>query len=79
MITLKSIYKDGSERVFEVKNFGYRATQNRIDAVDCDCEPLTIYLNDDSVAAVYAMNSAGSTVGKYFYFDSAANRADYTA
>lgn len=79
MITLKAIHKDGSEQVFEVKNFGHRAMQNRIDAVDCDREPFSIYLNDDSVAVVYAMNSAGSTIGKYFYFDSAVNRADYTS
>ena len=76
MITLKSIYKDGSEQVFEVKNFSYRATQNRIDAVDCDCEPLTIYLNDDSVAIVYAMNSRGATIGKYSLIESVGLR-DY--
>lgn len=76
MITLKAIHKDGSEQVFEVKNFGHRAKQNRIDAVDCDREPFSIYLNDDSVVVVYAMNSAGSTVGKYFYTDLASNSAD---
>lgn len=76
MITLKAIHKDGSEQVFEVKNFGHRATQNRIDAVDCDCQPFSIYLDDDSVAVVYAMNSRGATIGKYFLNESVGLR-DY--
>ena len=69
MMTLKAIHKDGSEQVFEVKNFGHRAMQNRIDAVDCDREPFSIYLNDESVIAVYAMNSRGATIGKYSFTD----------
>lgn len=76
MITLKAIHKDGSEQVFEVKSFGHRATQNRIDAVDCDREPFSIYLNDDSVAVVYAMNSRGATIGKYSLIESVGLR-DY--
>lgn len=76
MITLKAIHKDGSEQVFEVKNFGYRAMHNRIDAVDCDCQPFSIYLNDDSVAIVYAMNSRGATIGKYSLIESVGLR-DY--
>lgn len=76
MITLKAIHKDGSEQIFEAKSFGYRATQNRIDAVDCECQPFSIYLNDDSVFVVYAMNSRGATIGKYSFIESVGLR-DY--
>jgi hypothetical protein len=65
MITLKSLTKDGGEQVFEVKSFTYNQLQNRIDAVDCDGDVFVIYVNDDPISFVYAMNSSGSTVGKY--------------
>lgn len=63
MMTLKAIYKDGSEQVFEVNKFGYNAKSNRIDAVD-EVGPFTVYL-DELISVVYAMNSRGSTIGQY--------------
>ncbi|CAJ42222.1 hypothetical protein rtp18 [Escherichia phage Rtp] len=64
IITLKAIHKDGSEQVFEVHKFGYNVKSNRIDAVD-DAGPFTICMGE-LISVVYAMNSRGSTVGRYF-------------
>ena len=64
MITLKATYEDGSEQILEVKRFGYVHGSRMIDFVDCD-GPGQFYI-EDRVICVYAMNSAGSTVGTYY-------------
>lgn len=64
MITLKATYNDGSEQIFEVKRFGYVPSSRLIDFVDCDGPGQ--FLIEDRVTCVYAMNSAGSTVGRYY-------------
>lgn len=65
MITLKVIYTGGSEQVFEVKHYGYDALGKKINFHVADGDVGEIPLNGDVVVA-YAMNSAGSTVGKYY-------------
>lgn len=65
MITLKALYADGSEAVFEVKNYGYDARNKKINFHVADGDVGAIPLNGDVVVA-YAMNSAGSTIGKYY-------------
>lgn len=62
-MTLKAVYKDGSEQIIEVKRVGYVHGSRTVDFVDCD-GPGQL-LMDDRVLTVYVMNSAGSTVGKY--------------
>lgn len=74
MITLKVIYTDGSEAIHEAKSFSYKAAGDVIDARDADGE-YSIYL-DKGIHVVYAMNSAGNTVGKYSSSDSCGLR-DY--
>lgn len=68
MFTLKAIRNDGSEYLYEVKSFSYHAKGNKIDAVDSN-GPFTLHLKEAGYAlvysVVYAMNSSGSTVGKY--------------
>lgn len=68
MFTLKAMRSDGSESLYEVKSFSYHAKSNKIDAVDSD-GPFTLHLKEAGDAlvysVVYAMNSSGSTVGKY--------------
>ena len=65
MITLKAIHADGSEAVFEVKTYGYGACNGKISYRVADGDVGEIPLNGD-VIVVYAMNSAGSTIGKYY-------------
>lgn len=36
MMTLKAVYKDGSEQIIEVKRIGYVHGSRIIDFVDCD-------------------------------------------
>lgn len=68
MFTLKAMRNDGSESLYEVKSFSYHAKGNKIDAVDSD-GPFTLHLKEEGdvlvYSVVYAMNSSGSTVGKY--------------
>lgn len=68
MMTLKAVYKDGSEQIIEVKRVGYAQGSQQIDFVDCD-GPGQFFM-DNRVLSVYVMNSAGSTVGKYSISDS---------
>ena len=63
MMTLKTVYKDGSEQIIEVKRVGYVHGSRIIDFVDCD-GPGQLFV-EDRVLSVYVMNSSGSTVGKY--------------
>ena len=65
MITLKAFHVDGSEAVFEVKTFGYSPRNEKISYSAAENEVGEIPLNRD-VLVVYAMNSAGSTIGKYY-------------
>ena len=65
MITLKAIHTDGAEVVFEVKTFGYSPRNEKISYRAAENETGEIPLNRD-VLVVYAMNSAGSTIGKYY-------------
>lgn len=63
MMTLKAVYKDGSEQIIEVKRVGYVHEARLLDFVDCD-GPGQFFM-EDRVLSVYVMNSAGSTVGIY--------------
>lgn len=65
MITLKAIHTDGAEAVFEVKTFGYNPRNEKISYRAAENDTGEIPLNRD-VLVVYAMNSAGSTIGKYY-------------
>ena len=65
MITLKVLYTGGSEQVFEVQRYGYDARGKKIDFKIADGDVGEIPISGDVIVA-YAMNSAGSTVGKYY-------------
>ena len=65
MITLKAIHADGAEAVFEVKIFEYSPRNEKISYRTAENDTGEIPLNRD-VLVVYAMNSAGSTIGKYY-------------
>lgn len=64
-MTLKAVYKCGSEAVFEVKNYVYSAPNDKISYHVADGGAGDIPISGD-VVVVYAMNSAGSTIGKYY-------------
>ena len=66
MITLKVLYIGGSEQVFEVKRYGYDARNKKINFHIADGDAGEIPLSGSDIVVAYAMNSAGSTVGKYY-------------
>lgn len=77
-MTLKAVYKGGSEAVFEVKNYGYSAPNDKISYHVADGDAGDIPISGD-VVVVYAMNSAGSTIGKYYNHSIERAKAEQTS
>ena len=65
MLTLKTIHSNGDEAVYEATSFKHCAKRNVVDFVNSSGELCPIRITPQDV--VYAMNSSGSTVGRYTY------------
>lgn len=64
-VILKAFTRKGGVSVFEVKQFTYNESERRIDAVHCDGNSFTLYVNADPISLVQAVNAAGAVIGEY--------------